>query len=70
MRFIYAISNVLNLKTISVLEFYSKQKFFIYEKNERNLNTKRLIENIKVTYFFTATDHLHHVECVALLTVK
>lgn len=42
------VDNVLNLKTISVLEFYSKQKFFIYEKNERNFNTKRLIENIKV----------------------
>ena len=40
--------NVLNLDTVSILEFDSKQSFFIFEKNERNFNTKRLIESIKV----------------------
>ena len=34
--------------TVTVLEFKSKQNFFIFEKNERNFNTKKLIENIKV----------------------
>ena len=40
--------NVLNINTVTVLEFDSKQKFFIFEKNERNFNTKKLIESIKV----------------------
>ena len=40
--------NVLDLDTVTVLEFKSKQNFFIFEKNERNFNTKKLIENIKV----------------------
>ena len=40
--------NVLDLNTVTVLEFKSKQNFFIFEKNERNFNTKKLIESIKV----------------------
>lgn len=42
------IDNVLNLDTVTILEFDSKQSFFIFEKNDRNFHTKKLIESIKV----------------------